>query len=122
MSLSVISQKGFMTCSPFSFVAAPEPSSAVAPELMRWMKPFAATPSGLWPVTRSQASGLQYVRTSWKQGAVPETSVPSIIETPFSVSFSVANGVGRFGPFQSNVEAMMASEKSAFGSQSVQLR
>ena len=84
------------------------------------MKPSFATPSGRIPVTRSQASGLQYVRTSWKQGAVSETRVPRIIEAPLSVSFSVAKGVGIFLPFQSNVEAIIASVKSAFGSQSVQ--
>ncbi len=28
--------------------------------------------SGFQPVTRRQASGFQYVRTSWKQGAVPD--------------------------------------------------
>ena len=41
---------------------------------------------------------------------------------PFKVSFSVANGVGAFGPFQSKLEAMIASVKSAFGSQSVVLK
>ena len=48
--------------------------------------------------------------------------MPSIIATPFRVSFSVAKGVGAFLPFQSKLEAIMASVKSALGSQSVQLR
>lgn len=59
MSSSFISQKGFITLSPASFRHAPLPSRAVAPELMRWMNPSFATPSGRRPVTRSQASGLQ---------------------------------------------------------------
>ena len=42
----------------------PVQSSAVAPLLIRWMKPSAASPSGFQPVTRCTASGLQYVRTS----------------------------------------------------------
>ena len=53
---------------------------------------------------------------------MPEIRVPSSMATPFKVSFSVAKGVGCLGPFQSKVEARMASEKSALGSQSVQLR
>ncbi len=120
MSSFVISQNGFIQPSPFAFLLAAEPSSAVAPELMRWINPLAALPCGLTPVTLSQASGDQYVRTSWKQGAASETSVPSIMETPFKVSFSVANGVGILGPFQSNELAIIDSEKSALGSQSVQ--
>ena len=51
-----------------------------------------------------------------------ETSVPSSMDTPLQVSFSVAKGVGIFGPFQSKVPARMASEKSALGSQSVHWR
>ena len=53
---------------------------------------------------------------------MPETKVPSSMETPLRVSFSVAKGVGCLGPFQSKVEAMNASVKSPLGSQSVQLR
>ena len=62
------------------------------------------------------------MRTSWKQGAVPEIRVPSSMEMPLQVSFSVAKGVGCFTPFQSKVEARMASVKSALGSQSVHWR
>ena len=47
------------------------------------------------------------------------SNVPSSIETPFNVSFSVAKAVTCLGPFQSNVEAIIASVKSPLGSQSV---
>ena len=108
-----------MTEFPSASFACPLASRHAAPELIRWINPFEATPSGLCPVTRSHASGLQYVRTSWKHGAEPEIRFPRSIAIPLHVSFSVANGVGAFGPFQSNVEAKIASVKSAFGSQSV---
>ena len=61
------------------------------------------------------------MRTSWKQGAFPVSKVANIIETPFRVSFSVANGNGCFFPFQSKLEASKDSVKSAFGSQSVHI-
>ena len=47
------------SAAPSSSSAAPVQSSAVAPELIRCMKPLAAAPSGFQPVTRSTASGLQ---------------------------------------------------------------
>jgi len=37
----------------------PVPSMVVAPELIRWIKPSLATPSGFQPVTRWTASGDQ---------------------------------------------------------------
>jgi hypothetical protein len=49
-----------------SFVCSPAASRQVAPELIRWMIPFAASPARSLPVTRLTASGLQYVRTSLK--------------------------------------------------------
>ena len=82
--------------------------------------PLAALPLSSLPVTRFTASGDQYVRTSWNAGALPVTSVAKSIEIPFNVSFSVANGVGIFLPFQLNDDAIIASVKSALGSQSVQ--
>ena len=72
-----------------SFIA-PVASRVVAPELMRWMNPFAAPPSGFLPVTRSTASGLQYVRTSLNIAALPVTRCRKSIERPFIASFSVA--------------------------------
>ena len=59
MSAPVISHHGFMQPSPAAFCERPVPSSAAAPELIRWMKPSFARPSGFQPVTRSTASGLQ---------------------------------------------------------------
>ena len=64
MSFSVMSHQGFITLSPFSSFTAPVPSSAAAPEFIRWINPFAALPLGVQPVTRFTESGDQYVRTS----------------------------------------------------------
>src|SRR5574344_741292 len=86
------------------------------------MMPPAALPASSYPVTRFTASGLQYVRTSWKQGALPVKSVANIIEIPLHVSFSVANGNGAFFPFQSKDDDIRASVKSPFGNQSVHIR
>ena len=55
--------------------------------------------------------GLQ-VRTSQNTGAVLVSRVPRSIDAPLSVSFSVANAVGRRAPFQSKVEVRIASAKS----------
>ena len=58
-SCSVISQKGFITGLPSASDIAPEASSVLLPELIRWMMPFAALPVSFLPVARSTASGLQ---------------------------------------------------------------
>ena len=110
-----------MQPSPFSFLAAAEPSKQLAPELIRCIIPFAALPVSFLPVTLSTDSGDQYVLTSLNIAALLVTSHPSIIDTPLSVSFSVANGIGSLLPFQSKPEAVIASVKSAFGSQSVHI-
>ena len=85
------------------------------------MIPFLAYPLSSFPLTLFTASGDQYVLTSENIGALHVESHPNIIATPFNVSFSVANGVGIFLPFQLKPEAIIASVKSAFGSQSVHI-
>ena len=113
-SASVISQKGFITGCPFSDWR-PVASRQHEPELIRWMMPSAARPSSFRPVTRSTDSGLQNVRTSANSWARLVRRCISSIETPFSVSFSVAKVKASRMPFQSNEVLSIASEKSPSG-------
>ena len=62
-SFCVSSQNGFIAGTP-SYSAAPVASRVEEPEFIRCIIPFAALPSRRFPVTRSTASGLQYVRIS----------------------------------------------------------
>ena len=121
MSFSVTFHHSFIAGLPFSFIA-PVASSVAAPELMRWMKPFFAPPVGFQPVARFTASGLQNVRTSAKSCARFVRRCMRSIETPLSVSFSVANVNGSRGPFQSKEVLSHASAKSPFGQWSVHWR
>ena len=121
MSSSVIFHHCLTVPLPFPSFAAPVQSRAVAPEFIRCIIPFAALPVSSFPVTRLTASGDQYVRTSWKHGALPVSKVANSIEIPFNVSFSVAKANGAFFPFQSNEDAIIASVKSPLGSQSVHI-
>ena len=90
-SFSVISQHGFMQCSPVALVLSPVASSVVAPEFIKCIMPPEANPVSSLPVTRFTASGLQYVRTSLNICPQPVSKLPNSMATALHESFSVAS-------------------------------
>ena len=104
------------SASPLSFFAAPVPSSAAAPELIRWMKPSCGSAVGLPAGDALHGLGAPIGAHVVEAGSgVGDAACPASWKRRSGVSFSVAKGVGALMPFQSKVEAMMASVKSAVG-------